>query len=320
MGGYDRLRLVEIPLSAFFVSTRWASIVFCQILQTLGKIHFAKMCKTKNWPNRISNSWLLGVASEISWFAILGLSNRTPQASLRHDMSWPIPPTWCHEGEFQIMFVLYGFLKTGIDNRNIFNFVYMLMKDTELYHIQWFLWGLTSMYGTQSFPKFWYYPQFLGEKSAIIAREPKFWYDSQLEKLCSKVHQTPQDWCGNDFTHFWSFFLEKRPEVRVSHRIYTTVWHGLTQFLSEFRWINSQNIILQGWGETTVHFVLNDILEDFFASHFVAQVMCIGHQHPPSNWPLRCKSPWPLVRAGERRNGGWMSWLEVWGKKKWNLM
>ena len=157
------------------------------------------------WVDLFSNALWDGVASEISWFAILGLSNRTPQASLRHDMSWPIPPTWCHEGEFQIMLVLYGFLKTGIDNRNIFDFVYMLMKDTELYHIQWFLWGLTSMYGTQSFPKFWYYPQFLGEKSAIIAREPKFdmilnWKKSAAK--CAKFHEVGVTYWGNEFTIF----------------------------------------------------------------------------------------------------------------------
>ena len=88
------------------------------------------------------------------------------------------------------MLVLYGFLKTGIDNRNIFNFVYMLMKDTELHHIQWFLWApCREPKVSQSFDithSFWV------KRAQLLPESPSFdmipnWKNSAAK--CTKPHK-----------------------------------------------------------------------------------------------------------------------------------
>ena len=60
MGGYDRLRLVGIPLSAFFC------------FKEVRKIHFAKMCKTKIGQTEFPTLGCWGVADLESCVLVMG--------------------------------------------------------------------------------------------------------------------------------------------------------------------------------------------------------------------------------------------------------
>ena len=147
------------------------------------------------------------------------VQNSTPNGVINNSYydvvtSWPITPTWVpFLRNFQIM-----------------------MKDTELYHIQWFLCGYPHV-GFDITHSFWM------KRAQLLPQSPSLLWFS-IGKSLQQMRPNFTSWCEilRQWIHpFFSiqnascrnavdgsgpFFLEKTTQVWVSHRIYTMVWRS----------------------------------------------------------------------------------------------